>query len=91
MVNMTIPTKKLALPKDSKEEARFLEQLTEYFTILDTSELEDKASLESCMATIASTIEKLWSNNAKEVTITKNSKSWWSKSCSNAVAWFRRT
>ena len=79
-VNITIieehiQTKKHTLVKNSKEE-KFITELIDVITKLNTINISDKEMLEQILQIFANNIDKLWFKYSKVVNITKYSKAW---------------
>ena len=71
-----IQTKKYSLVKNSNEEKSFINNLINYLHGINTSNLQNIASLKNIVCTFALVMNSLWNHYSKTVNITKHSKSW---------------
>ena len=84
-----ILSSRLLIPKNSEEEATFVKEATAIIKNLDTSNLIDRDKLKDIVNLFASKIEQAQKKNAKQTNITKYSKKWWNKECSQSLDKYR--
>ena len=84
-----IISSKLSIPKKSKEEAAFVKEATVVIKNLNTSNLTDNVKLENLVNLFRSRIKQAWKKNTKQTRITKHSKQWQNKECSQAFNKYR--
>jgi len=68
--------KKQTITKDSKNEKKFIKQLEEQISNINTSNITDKETLENITQKLATAIKDLWNRHSKTVNITKHSREW---------------
>jgi len=76
---------KFSIAKNSKEESRFIEEVTYAIKSINADDLVNFFKLEEITTLLASTIDHTWKANSKQIKITKRSKSWWNEECNNAL------
>ena len=84
-----ITLSRLSIPKKSEEEAVFVKEAIAIIKNLDISNLTDSVKPENILNLFRSRIEQAWVKNAKQTRITKHSKQWWNKECSQALNKYR--
>ena len=86
-----ILSSKLVIYPGSDQEKAFIKDIISNFTHLDTSNIVNIKELDNIVNRLGSTIEQMWSKNAKRTRISKHSKQWWSESCNQALNDYRST
>ena len=86
-----ILSSKLVIYPGSNQEKAFIKDIISNFTLLDTSNIVNIKELDNIINRLGSTIEQMWSKNAKRTRISKHSKQWWSESCNQALNNYRST
>ncbi|KAF5357243.1 hypothetical protein D9756_006349 [Leucocoprinus leucothites] len=79
------------LPKESNKEATFLMDIGHLFLDLDTLDLSTPDQIEAVVLAMADIFSWMWTTHTKTITITNQSKSWWTDECSTAKAQYQET
>jgi len=82
---------KSSIAKNSKEEKNFVKDVSVAIKNINISDLSDHSKIEEITNSLASRIEFAWKMNAKQVRITKHSKSWWNNNCNCTLNKYRTT
>ena len=95
-LNISIPiveefvnSSKWSIIKNSKEEAAFIKDITNFFKELNTSNLLDSNWLENAVNSFANSVEHAWERNFKSINVTKHSKSWWNEDCNKSLTKYK--
>jgi len=76
---------------DSDEENNFLSSVTMGLRALNFSRLDSVDNLDLLSKAISRVISNAWEANARNITVTTQSKAWWNDECRDALATYRRT
>ena len=90
-IEENINSVKRSIVKGSKEEKSFIKEVIASFRSLNMSNMSDIPSLEKIVGNFADIVAESWEKYAKNVNVTKHSKSWWDKNCSRALERYRNT
>jgi len=82
---------KRSIVKGSEEKKSFIKEVMASFRSLNMSNLSDIPSLKKIIGNFTDIVAESWKKYAKNINITKHSKSWWNKNCSRALEKYRNT
>jgi len=86
-----IHMKKQTITKDSKNEKKFIKQLGEQISNINTSNIADKETLENVTQELPTAIKDLWNRHSKTVNITRHSKEWWNEDYRKNLATYQQS
>ena len=90
-IEKNINSVKRSIVKGSEEEKLFIKEVIASFQSLNMSNLLDIPSLEKIVGNFADIVAESQEKYAKNVNVTKYSKSWWDKNCNRALEKYRNT
>ena len=91
IIDEFINTSKLLIPPNSKQETAFVEDIISIFKNLETTNITNKDNLESIINHVETSINQVWTKNAKCSRFSKHSKQWWMEECSKSLNNYRMT
>jgi len=86
IVEKCIERDKHLIPKNSKKEADFINEIRAFFSKMDASTVTTIDKLEEVISKFANIVNCAWLKHLKPVRITKHSKNWWNNKCSQDLA-----
>ena len=86
-----IISSRLAILKNSEEEAAFVKEAIVIIKNMNTSNLMDRDKLNDIVNLLELKIEQAWDKNTKQMRIMKHFKQWWNKECGQALDKYRTT
>jgi len=80
-----------AIKKNSKEEEAFIRDLVKGVRNIDMSEMKNQLDIQKCAAKLEKIFKDVWSTHSMTKRITKHSKEWWNKQCTNCINKYHET
>jgi len=85
-INITIQS----IKKDSEEEMVFIGSITRNIKLINASDLKSQEDIQRCVIQLAMAFEKAWSTHSTTKHITKHSKEWWNKNCTDCLTVYHK-
>ena len=82
-------TRKQSLPKNSEEEAHFIDELIHSIKSLNTDSLLSIDAFKTIVQLFTDNINRIWHKHSKIINITKYSKVWWDNNCCRDLDMYR--